>query len=338
MSNSFVGIDIGNTNCKIAIRDGSGARLVSAVMPENMVSSGTVVAPSTMATFLRTVRTDNHIRARNCFLVLAESQSFFRHVSLPKMTIDELKINLPYEFRDFIEGNPSDYVYDYAIDDGFSTTNEASDGLELYAAAAKKSLVQGHSLMLRHAGFRLKGVIPAQMAYSGLLRHYLQDHPEQNGKNVVLVNIGYANVTITLFSGYRFQASKVIELGCRDIDEAIADDKNVDRYTASTFKNSNYEGVLDLPICKDIYDRLCVEINKVLNFYNFSNQGSDVEKAFLLGGGAQIPQLVSTIKKFFSRLPVEDIGATLLPEEFRDASQSSLCALAVAALIEGEAM
>ena len=76
----------------------------------------------------------------------------------------------------------------------------------------------------------------------------------------------------------------------------------------------------------------------MLNFYNFSNQGSDVEKAFLLGGGAQIPQLVSTIKKFFSRLPVEDIGATLLPEEFRDASQSSLCALAVAALIEGEAM
>ena len=337
MSHSFVGIDIGNTNCKLAVRGSGGIRLISAVMPEIMVSSGAVVAPSIMSSFLRTVRSNNRIRTHDCALVLAESQSFFRHVSLPKMTINELKLNLPYEFHDFIEGDPNDWVYDYAVDDKTPTDN-TSDGLELYAAATKKSLVQNQSSMLHRAGFHLKAVIPAQMAYSGLLRRYLQAHPEQNGKNAVLVNLGYSNVTVTLFSGYRFQASKVIELGCQDIDEAIADAKGVDRYTASTFKSSNYENVLDLPVCHEIYDRLCVEINKVVNFYNFSNRGADVNKAFLLGGGAQITQLVSAIRDFSSPLPIEDIGATLLPEELHKTTNNSLCALAVAALLEGEAM
>lgn len=335
MAGSIVGIDIGNGSCKIAVRE-QGIRLVSSRMPENVMNSDDVVAPETMAEYLKTVRTDQGVRGKDCALVLAESNAFFRHVTLPPMTIGELTLNLPYEFRDFIEGDPTDYVYDYFLDEMVKDEADKPQRLELYAAAAKKTLIQDSTEMLRKAGFKLKMVIPAQMAYTRLLRDYLKLNPIDADRNVLFVNIGYSNVTVTLFEGERYQASKTVDLGCRDLDEAIADLKGIDRYTASSYKESNFEGVMDSPECQAVYDRLCVEVNKVINFYNFSNPDKDVKAIYLLGGGSEIVQLDLALADAIN-IPVWSVES-LLPEQARGQKGCFVCALAVAAMLEGEAM
>ena len=114
---ALIGIDIGNNNCKMAVREGGSMRLISARMPENMVRDGEVTTPETMAVFLKEVRESERVKDRDCALVLNPSQAFFRHVTLPPMTVSELMLNLPYEFRDFISENPDDFVYDYAVDE-----------------------------------------------------------------------------------------------------------------------------------------------------------------------------------------------------------------------------
>lgn len=335
MASSLVGIDIGNSSVKMALHEG-GLRLVASRLPENMVNDGDVVAPSTMSQFLKDIRDTEHIRERDCCVVLNESQAFFRHVSLPPMNESELKINLPYEFRDFIDGDPSEYVYDYVVDEAPLNDEGKPERLELYAAAAQRSVVEETSQMLRKAGFRLKVVIPSPIAYAHLLRDYIQLNPIDQDRSVVFVNIGYSNVTVTLFNGWRYQAAKVIEFGCNALDEAIADLKAVDRYTASTYKEANFEGVLDTPDAHAFYDRLCVEVNKVVNFYNFSNPDKDIQGMYLLGGGAQIPQLVSALSDAVS-VPPDDLSQ-LLPADAQGKENDPVCTLAIAALLEGEAI
>ncbi len=335
---SLVGIDIGNANCKMAILDGGSMRLVSARMPENLVTDDGVASPETMSKFLHSVRESEHVRERRCALVLNTSQVYFRHVTLPPMTISELQLNLPYEFRDFIQDNPEEYVYDYAVDEIERDEEGAVTRMELYAAAVRKPLVESYNQMLRKAGFKLQMVTAAPMAYMRLLRTFVESNNlyMEDGQDIVLVDIGHADVTVSLFRGLNYDSARTIEFGCDEFDRIIADLKGIDPYTAGSYKFTNFEGVLDDPACLALCDRFALEVSKVVNFYNFSNPEREVGLLFFLGGGARIAQLTNAIAEAIS-VPSNSIEE-LLPSEVRGQDNSAVCALAVAGVLEGESM
>ena len=331
-----VGIDIGGNNAKFAMREGSAVRLASARMPEHATDDGRVTSPETLASFLRQVRTEQHIRDKACTLVLSSSQAFFRHVSLPAMSEAEVVLNLPYEFRDFIAGDPDEYVYDYCVDDTVLDENGRAVGLELFAAACPKKLPQSYEAVLRKAGFKLRSVIPAPLGYMRLLGNHIASHPEDAEKVTVLVDIGHIDVTVTLFKGAHYETSKTIDFGCNEIDAVIAEAFNIDPYTANSYKYNNYEGALDLPACQAAFDRFAIEVSRVVNFYNFNTPDQTIEQMYFLGGGAQIPQLTERIAEAVS-LDAHSIEA-LFPEEAKGQEDAPVAALAVAAMLEGEVM
>lgn len=334
MPASYVGMDIGTGSIKLAYREGGSVKLVKSQLPENMVGENGVIAPETLVALMAQVRKEEHIKPRDAVLVLDDNSTFFRHVTLPPMTDAELKLNLPYEFRDYIDEDPGMYVYDYAVDEVPLKEDGTPERLELYAAAASRALVEERASLLRKAGYRLRITIPAQMAYKRLLLDYLRRNPIEDGLHQVFIDIGYDRMSVHLFCGSKFKAYKTIDFGCRDLDVAIADLKGVDRHVASTYKQSNFEGVLDTPECEAVYDRMCFEINKVINFYNFSNE-SDVERMYLLGGGIEIPQLMDVIIRAFP-IPLET-AVMVVPDDIQQLDNVGTYALAIAALLEGEA-
>ena len=335
MASSIVGVDIGTGSVKLSFRDGGGVRLVSKPLPENIIGENDVVAPETLAALIGGLRKDERVGARDAVMVLGDNNTFFRHVTLPPMTDAELKINLPYEFRDYIDEDPESYVYDYAVDEVPLNEQGQPEKLELYAAAASRKLIDDRANVLRKGGFRLKRVIPSQMAYTRLLQGYIERNPLEDGLHQVFIDIGYERVSVHLFQGWKFKASKTIDFGCRDLDETIADLKGVDRHVASTYKNTNFEGVLDSPECQQVYDQLCFEINKVINFYNFSN-AEDVERMYLLGGGVEIEQLMDVVVRSFP-IPLET-AKMVMPPDIQNLPKVGTFALAIAAMLEGEAV
>ena len=333
---ALVGIDIGNNNCKMAVRDGASIHLASERMPENMVRDGELPSPETMAKFLKGFRDGERIREKQCALVLSSSQVFFRHVTLPAMTIPELELNLPYEFRDFISDNPDDYVYDYAVDEIVRDDTGEVVRMELFAAAVPRQLVESYTTMLRKAGFKLKMVTPAPMAYTRLIRAHADKVPEDADKDVVLVDIGYSDIVVSLFRGLSYDSARTIDYGCSELDRIIADIKGIDPYTAGSYKFTNFEDVLDDPECLGLCDRIAMEVSKVVNFYNFNNPEREIEMLCFLGGGARIPQLTQAISDAVS-VPATSVEV-LLPLEACGQDDSPTCALAVAGMLEGEAM
>ena len=322
----------------MAFREGGGMRLISMRMPENMVRDGDMASPETMSKFLRTVRDEEHVRERDCALVLNTSQVYFRHVTLPPMTVPELLLNLPYEFRDFIQDNPEEYVYDYAVDEIERDEEGAVTRMELYAAAVRKPLVESYNQMLKKAGFKLKMVTTAPMAYMRLLRTFIEANNlyVEDGQDVVFVDIGHADVTVSLFRGINYDSARTIDFGCDEFDNIIADLKGIDPYTAGSYKFTNFEGVLDDPACLALCDRFALEVSKVVNFYNFSNREREIGQLFFLGGGARIPQLTRAIAEAIS-VPTTNIEE-ILPAEARGQENAPVCALAVSGVLEGESM
>ena len=195
-----------------------------------------------------------------------------------------------------------------------------------------------YSSTLSKAGFRLKVVTTAPMAYMRLLHTYSKMHDVVPAENLdcMLVDIGHANVTISLFRDLRYDSARTIDFGCDEFDSIIAGLKGIDPYTAGSYKYSNFENVLDEPECLALCERFAVEVSKVVNFYNFNNPDREIEKLFFLGGGASIWQLTSAIADAVS---VPASGAEdLLPPEVHGDPNAPACALAIAALLEGEAM
>ncbi len=335
MASSYIGIDVGTDYVRLAVRD-KGIRFVSRRLPDNAINDEGIVSPQVISEFLKKVREEEGIRTKTSSIVLAEGQAFFRHITMPAMTVSELMINLPYEFRDYITDDPTGYNFDYVIDEMVLDDDGQPERMELFAAAASKSYLDRTAQILKKAGMKLKVVNPAQMAYSILMDRYIAEHPDDAQKDVVLVNIDYGQTSIALFEGSHFQGSRVIELGGRDLDDAIADLKGVDRHVAGSYAAANFDQVLDSPECQAVYDRLVFEINKVINFYNFSNPDKDIQNIYILGGGAELTQLRDTMVDGLN-YPVLSI-AELLPSEVASQENSIPCALAYAALLAGEAM
>ncbi|MCH3968036.1 MAG: pilus assembly protein PilM [Atopobiaceae bacterium] len=334
MAASYVGIDIGHGNCNIAVRDGD-VRLITTQMPENLVGEDRITSPASLATFLKDLRRDEHIRARSCALALNETTSFFRHVTLPAMSQKELALNLPYEFRDFINGDTSDYVFDYLVDEVVNDEEGKPQRLELFAAAARKDLVESATAALRKAGFKPQAVLPVQVLYARLIKEHIAQNPTDNTTCLVLVNVSFSSTTVTLFIGSHYEASKVIEVGCADLDTIIANVYGIDPYTAASYRRSDFEGVLETPDCQAVYDQLATEVSKVVNFFNFSNPDKDVERACVLGTGATIKPLTDTIE---GSLSVDVLSAADLVPGLSDQPDAPSAALAFGALLEGEAI
>ena len=331
-----LGIDVGSNNLKLCLREGKSMRLISRRLPENMVRDGEVASPETMATFLRALRQEEGIRERACALVVNSSQAFFRHVTLPPMNVSELMLNLPYEFRDFIADDPESYVYDYAVDDLVRGEDGQLQHMELFAGAVSKSLVERYTTILHKAGFRLRMITPAPMAYARLLHQYALRYLAFTEKDFMLVDIGHQSVVVSLFRGQHYDSARTIDFGCSELDHAIADIKGVDPYTASSYKYTNFEGVLDDPACTAVCGRMAMEVSKVINFYNFNNPDREIDELCLMGGGARIPQVVDAISEMVS-VPTTDVS-TILPRQARDQQDAQVCALALASMLEGESM
>ncbi|MFQ9208200.1 MAG: hypothetical protein ACLR3S_02900 [Clostridium fessum] len=55
------------------------------------------------------------IRCRNVVFVIRQEDAYVRRFELPLMTEEQLRLNLPYEFHDYIGNEMDKYVFDYAM-------------------------------------------------------------------------------------------------------------------------------------------------------------------------------------------------------------------------------
>lgn len=214
---------------------------------------------------------------------------------MPVMTVDQLKVNLPYEFRDYITEDKDSYFYDYGVLHMEMPGEDNPGSMELLAAAAKKSLIDQYRSMLRRAGLKLVIAAPEEMAYENLLLRYRKRKGITGEHDYGMLDLGHGAVRLHLFTHGHYDITRVIEPGCGAITRAIAELYDVDMHIAEVYKQKNHENVLEREECMEVYRQIAIEVMRVLNFYNFSHQDNNLQELYYCGGGTRIAPLLTEI-------------------------------------------
>ena len=329
MPKTVLGFDIGACELKIAQLDGSSVRrAVTALVPDNLVKNGVIVSYAAMADFIKETVRENRLSGRSCAVILPASHAFLRRITTPAMTEEQLQVNLPYEFRDFLTMSKDKYFYDYAVNELAYDEDGTPKQLDLTAAAVPKSVIEEYRDMFRRAGLRLRTAIPVECAYANLLRA----QGDISGKEFSFLDLGHTAARLHIFSGSRFEATRIIDIGLSSVDDAIADTMGVDEHVARTYKHANHQDVQTLEPSLNIYNAIALDVRKAVNFYGFNNRESDLRDIWCCGGGIYIPALQETIGQAVD-LTLHDVKE-LLPPAANGIENLSVCAAAIGAAIQ----
>lgn len=331
MAKTKIGFDIGTGALKLVQWDGAQIRrAVSAPLPDNLVKEGRIVSYEAMADFIKEMARGNRVSGKDCAVVLPAGLAFLRRVSLPAMSVDQLAVNLPYEFRDYLTMGKDQYFYDYAVNELRRDEDGAPLELDLTAAAVPKAAIAEYRDMFRRAGFKLRTAVPAECAYANLLRFREGADSAGAAREYCILDLGHAATRIHIFTGSRFEATRVIDYGAGTVDLAIADTLSVDEHVARAYKEANHDGAQELEGPKNIYGTIATEMRKAVNFYHFNNRESDLQDAYCCGGGARIAALADAIGRAVD-LTLHS-AAALMPPAAGEEDLSSFAAAAGASM------
>lgn len=328
MGTTYTGVDIGDNSIKLAVCDsGVVTNVAIEELPDGLMVDGRVVSHDAMADFIKSVTKNAGGVPKNVAFVVPASDSLFRRLSLPAMTEKELRLNLPYEFRDYIAQGKDRYVYDYAMLGMQKDADGNPDGMDLLAVAAPKQAIADYTEMFRRAGLRLKIALPEQAAYQNLIGG------NQNAlANCCVIDFSHHVTKLHFFLDGAYDVARVIEIGGLDIDRAIAHEYGVDEHVADQYKRTNYEGSQQSEAARGVYQSIAVEIGRALNFYGFNNPNSSVEVAYCCGGGSLLEPLVDAVSEHadIRFAPIADV----LPAYKAPVDQAVRCPAAIGATMK----
>lgn len=322
MSKTKLGFDIGNSSIKIAVVSKRGMDVHEIRLPETMIQDGEIIMPNSFSQFLKKECKKLRIPKGECALVLSPRETLCRTLTMPKMPKDQLMLNLPYEFSEFIRDDADKYFYDYAMcDSGQETNPEDGEQMKLMAAIARKERITQYIRMFSDAGMKLRTLLPCEMALIYLNKEYQKRVPDVPRESC-FINIGQHSVRFLVVQDDSILASRQIDAGCASLDMVIADLLGVDPFLANSYKMTNYKQVLDFPECQAVCRNIAVEILKVINFYQFNYRKNQLSGVYLTGGGSAIPQLRAAISDVID-LPILPL-ADFLPREMTDTGKASV--------------
>jgi len=331
MAKTFIGVDIGSDSLKLALVSGKTVKKAVAVpMPHSLVKEGRVVSIDAMSDLIRAAMRDNGLHCSDAALVLPNEIGFIRNVVMQRLTADQLKYNLPYEFRDYITDELKDYMFDYAMysvpqeakaakkkgskkgeeedsDQGFDSgapevsmdsftsdpDDSQSENMEILAAAVQKSVIEDYKNLFRKAGLKLSKIAPEVCSFIPLIRS-IEGVGAANGEYCIL-DLGYRSIRMYMFRGDRYIVTRLLETGLSSLDDVIAQEFSVDSHLAHTYLLTNYEDCQNRECCQNAYNDIAVELMRAINFYRFSNPDSQLNDIWLCGGGTMLTPLQQAI-------------------------------------------
>lgn len=292
MAKSFLGIEIGNRDLKIVeFKNGKVLNFIEEELPLNMVKNNEIVAFDGMSDYLKQVIKEHHIKGKKVCFVVPDEAVYTRRLNLPLMTINQLKVNLPYEFRDFIPEEKEAYIFDYKVVD-FYETEDGARMMDLLAVAVSKKLMDLYAGMFKHAGLKLIEAAPKFLAL-GELMGFINE--EFNEKDFAILDLGYGSTRLSIYEKGIFDLTRNIETGVTHISDIAADLLNVDRTVAPVYLLENVDNVQQRPEVNDICVEIAISAMRAMNYYTYQKRDNTLEYVYLFGSGIEVAPLVDEI-------------------------------------------
>lgn len=319
MKKKMLGINIGTATLRIiACQDKEILTYMETDMGENMIRNGRIVSALAVGDLIRGLLKANKIRIKDAAFVLPVNTYYIRRTRLPKMTVSQLKVNLPYEFHDYIQQDLSQYVFDYQM----LAMNDSE--MDMMAAAVSKDTVKDYSDVCKRAGLDFVKLVPDVTALQALLMPVdmnepmpvlpPKDHtltPEEKGKDYAVLDMGHSSARIHFYSNHAYEISRTLQTGAGNVVDMIAEEEGVDSHIAWMRAENNTGDCLSHPDVADALSTFSTEIMRVINFYNYNHPDNTLEEMYVMGDALPYNVISSSVQEAID-MPVKPL-AELMP-------------------------
>ena len=295
MASGYLGVEFGSSRMKMAeVKNGRLVKFVKEDMPENIIRDGEIVSWDALSEFLKGVLKENKFSTNKVALVVPDNLTYTRRMTLPLMTVAQLKVNLPYEFHDFISDDKDAYIYDYAVIGIEQDENGNDTGMDVLGVAVSKELMNNYRQLFKTVRMKLMMAAPQCLAFSALVKHL---NPEVAEKDYAILDLGFSASRINIFSDGVFDTNRAIELGCAALARRVADLLGCDEHIAALHMVQNTNNVMDSESIRDLCGDIAVDVMRAMNYYNYEKRDNTLENIYVCGGGALIPQLIEELSE-----------------------------------------
>lgn len=198
-----LGIEIGHYRIKIAYAEKGELKEFISERVQGMDLTDMHVCADLIKDLLK----EYAIQCRNVVFVIRQEDVYVRRFEMPLMTEEQLRLNLPYEFHDYIGDEMDKYVFDYAM----IQTKERT--MDLLGAACTKTLSQQFEKLAKMARLKLVGLVPAVLGLERILEY------AQERKDYAVLDLGTQALRIHFFREGVYDITRTMEPGCEEIEQ-----------------------------------------------------------------------------------------------------------------------
>jgi type IV pilus assembly protein PilM len=172
MSNDILGVEITTKRIKLVqVSKGRASAFFSAPVPDDCIRDSLIVAWDALEEILKNAVKEGHFSTKKAAVVIPDAACYVRRMVLPAMSESQLKVNMPYEFKDVIQDDKEHYTFDYSMIGmkyGEGDAQEPKE-MELLGAAISKDMLEHYQTLFAHAGLKLVKAAPRIIALQELM-------------------------------------------------------------------------------------------------------------------------------------------------------------------------
>lgn len=279
MRKDLLGIDIGSALIKFVTSDS----YLTIDTPDNAIVNGELVAFDGIGELIKETIKSNNIKQKKVALILPDTNVYIKRINMPYMTIKQLDVNLPYEFKDVVGKDKDDYLYDYCFIDHTDTE------MELVGGAVNKQIIEKYSDMFKTIGLKLVKVTSRTLAITDMLGRINVNN------DVVLVGLGHSCTRVDIYKNGFYYTSRTIDEGVKDMVKVVSETLFCDEHIALKYLLDNKDNIQSNPKLIEIYEDITTKINRAINYYAYENKDNTLDNLYIYGGATVIKPFVDTI-------------------------------------------
>jgi len=311
MASRIVGLDIGRDTLRAVEVENPdkqrpvAVRYAETPLPADAVRSGEVREINTVAAAIRRLWAEGGFKTRNVVLGLGNQRVIARDLTVPKMSLQQIRESLPFQVQDMLPVPVNEALLDfYPISEGQAETGPVVNGL---LVAAIKESVMANVNAVRQAGLTPVHVDLIPFALTRVLAKGALGRG-----TVALVDIGASTTNVVITNGGVPQFVRMIPAGGEDITRALMNVLEISPQQAEGFKRARgLTPAGSLPeqerraadVARDSAGELLGGLRNTLNYYANSHPHEQLQGIVLSGGGSRLLGLTQALGEL-TRLPI----------------------------------
>lgn len=299
-NDELIAIDISSTGVKLVelahTRSGYELKAMAVVpLPRDAIVENTVIDSMAVSQALLDALEEAQPSVRKAAISVSGNAVIIKSVSMPTVTEFELETQIEFEADQHVPYDIDDVYLDFQILGG--DANDESQ-MDVVLVACKREIVDDYQLVLSEAGLEAKCVDCAVFALEnaaemlGLVNNdvALESFDDEDSQTIGLVNIGANLMNINILRNGQMAFVRDQFYGGQNLTEEIQKEHNLGYQAAEEMKKSSFHDVSPEAI-ERFYVGLTSELVRSLDFYAANHAEYPVQKLYLTGGTALIPEI-----------------------------------------------